>query len=158
MKIMTTRSACRAAPLLAAAALWASAALAADARAKAPGDKILTPVQLRECLAQQAKVRQQDADSVRQREALDVEKADIARQAEALQAQLATLDRGNAEAIDAYNEQVQAREKRIDAYQASVDQYNAKVASLQSDHDALARNCDNRRFLEDDETAIKKGK
>lgn len=159
MKIIPARSSCLAASLLS-AALGVPAGHAADAKPKAQSqaDKILTPAQLRECHAQQTKVRQQDADSLRQRQSLDAEKADIARLAETLQAQLATLDRSNAEAIDAYNEQVQVREKRIDAYQAGVDQYNAKVASLQSDHDALARSCDNKRFLEDDETAIKKGK
>ncbi len=156
--IAPARPACLAAALVVAAALGVPSAQAADAKPKAQADKILTPAQLRECLAQQAKVKQQDADSLKQRTALDAEKADIARLAETLQSQLATLDRTNAEAIDAYNEQVQIREKRIDAYQASVDQYNARVASLQSEHDALAKNCDNRRFLEDDETAIKKGK
>lgn len=157
MNITVSRSAGLAVSLLL-LSLLTPAVRAADAKSKAPADKILTPAQLRDCLAQQNRVRQQDADSVKQRQALDVEKADIARQGETLQAQLATLDRTSAEAVNAYNELVQAREKRIDAYQSGVDQYNTKVGALQADHDAFAKGCDNRRFLEDDETAIKKGK
>ena len=61
-------------------------------------------------------------------------------------------------AVNAYNERAQARDARIDAYEASIERYNTRATALNADHDAFARSCDNRRFLEDDETAIKKGK
>lgn len=123
-----------------------------------PGDKILTPAQLRDCLAQQQKVRQNDAEAEKQKEALAAEKAELARLGEALATELAALDRTDAAAVNAYNERAQARDARIDAYEASIDRYNARATALNADHDAFAKSCNNRRFLEDDEAAIKKGK
>ena len=129
------------------------------AAAKSPaGEKILTPAQLRDCLAQQQKMKQQDAEADGQKQALATEKAEIARLGEALAAQLAALDRTDAAAVNAYNERAQARDTRIDAYEASIERYNARATALNADHDAFAKSCNNRRFLEDDETAIKKGK
>lgn len=133
-------------------------ARAAATKSAAAGDKILTPAQLRDCLAQQQKVRQQDADAEKQKESLAAEKVELARLGDALAAELAALDRTDAEAVNAYNERAQARDTRIDAYEAAIDRYNARAATLNADHDAFAKSCNNRRFLEDDETAIKKGK
>ncbi len=129
------------------------------AAAKAPAaDKILTPAQLRDCLAQQQKFRQNDADAEKQKEALAAEKAELARLGDALAADLAALDRTDAAEVEAYNQRAQARDARIDAYEASIDRYNSRAAALNADHDAFAKSCNNRRFLEDDEAAIKKGK
>ena len=130
----------------------------AAAKASAAVDKILTPAQLRDCLAQKQKVKQQDDDAEKQKDALAAEKVEIARIGDALAAELAALDRTNADAVNAYNARAQARDTRIDAYEAAIDRYNARTAALNADHDLLAKNCNNRRFLEDDETAIKKGK
>ena len=64
----------------------------------------------------------------------------------------------SAEAVAAYNEQTEARDKQIDDYQARVTAFNARVESNKTDRDAYAKGCENRRFFEDDEIAIKKSK
>ncbi len=149
---------CALGPALAAETPRADAPAKPAAAKASAGDKILTPAQLRDCLSQQQKVKQQDADAEKQKEALAAEKAVIAKLGDTLATELAALDRTNAQAVDAYNQRAQARDARIDAYEASIDRYNARAATLNADHDAFAKSCNNRRFLEDDETAIKKGK
>jgi len=60
--------------------------------------------------------------------------------------------------VAAYNEQAQARDTQIDDYQARVTTFNARVEARQAERDAFAKNCNNRRYFEEDEIAIKKGR
>ena len=114
--------------------------------------------QLRACLSQQSRMTQQDAELLREQASLGDVQAGIARRGDALKEQLATLDRTNAEAVAAYNGEAQARDKLIDDYEARVTQYNSRVEAGKAEREAFAKACDNRRYFEDDETAIKKGR
>ena len=118
----------------------------------------LTKNQLRDCMAQQVKVKQTNADMVAQQEKLNADKAEIAKTGESLKADLEGIDRTSAEAVDAYNERAVARDKKIDEYQQQVDQFNSRVDTVRTEREAFSKACENRRYLEDDEIAIRKGK
>ena len=72
--------------------------------------------------------------------------------------QLDTLDRTSADAIAAYNAQAAARDKMIDQYQEGVPAYNNEVETLKADRAAYAKACENKRYDENDEIMIRKGK
>lgn len=118
----------------------------------------LSREQLRACLSQQARMTQQDADLLQEQSAISALPAVIARRGDALKEQLATLDRTSADAVAAYNVEAQARDKMIDDYEARVTQHNSRVEAGKVEREAFAKTCDNRRYFEDDETAIKKGR
>ncbi|HEY8707204.1 MAG TPA: hypothetical protein VIM34_04325 [Burkholderiaceae bacterium] len=118
----------------------------------------LTREQLRACLAQHGRAAQSDAELQQEQAALATAKTEIARSGDALKAQLETVDRTQADAVAAYNEQAQARDTQIDDYQARVTTFNARVEARQAERDAFAKNCNNRRYFEEDEIAIKKGR
>lgn len=144
--------------------LAACAAQAADKPREAAFGKgkgsgaFLNREQLRACLSQQARMTQQDADLLKEQAALADVKTVIAQLGDALKAQLGALDRTSAEAVAAYNGEAQARDKMIDDYEARVTQYNSRVEAGKAEREAFAKSCDNRRYFEDDETAIKKGR
>ena len=118
----------------------------------------LTRDQLRACLAQHAQTMRRDAALQQEQAALTNAKAEIARSGDVLKLQLEVVDRTQADAVAAYNEQAKARDQQIDGYQARVTAFNTRVDARQTDRDAFAKNCDNRRYFEEDEIAIKKGK
>ena len=122
------------------------------------GGAYLTRDQLRACLAQQGRVAQQDGELQKEQAALAGSKAEIARSGDALKDKLDTLDRTSAEAVAAYNDQAQARDKQIDDYQARVGAFNIRVDALKAEREAFGKGCENRRYFEEDEIAIKKGK
>ena len=126
-------------------------------KAKA-GALLLTRAELRDCMVRQERVRTHTSDAVTAQAELDKEKAEVARLGAALKEQLATLDRTSPEAVTGYNEQVQAFDKRVDAYNAGTPAFNAKVEAMKTEREAFAKGCENRRFDEKDETAIKSGK
>lgn len=119
---------------------------------------LLTRTELRDCIARQERVRQLTEASVKGKAEIDAIKAEVDRQDGALQSELPTLDRGNAEAVEAYNAKVQARVKLIDDYNARGPAFNAGVDTLQAERDAFAKNCNNRRYDEKDESAVRNGK
>jgi hypothetical protein len=140
----------------------AATALAAGKEATFGGGKgggpFLTKAQLRDCMNQQSKVKQQDTDLQAQQDKLNADKAEIGKRGDTLKTQLESLDRTNPDAITAYNEQAAARDKMIDDYQDQVTQFNARVQTFNGDREAFTKNCSNRRYFEDDEIAIRKGK
>jgi len=147
---------------LAAASVLAAPSWAADKKEGAFGKSgtgaYLTRDQLRTCLARQDKVRQQNDDSAKEQAALTAMKADIVRSGDELKAKLEALDRTNAEAVAAYNELAGARDKQIDEFQTRADAFNARIESNKAERDAFGKACDNRRYFEDDEIAIRKEK
>jgi len=149
--------------LLSLTLLATSAAPAADKPKKEGafgkgGGALLTKDQLRNCMTLKARVAQQDDDLTKEQTALVATKGEIGRTGDALKGKLETLDRSNAEAVAAYNDESQVRDKQIDDYQARVTAFNTRVEANNGDRDAYTKACENRRFLEDDEIAIKKGK
>ena len=117
----------------------------------------LTKDQLKACFAQQTRIKDQATDLTKEQADLGTMKADIAHSGDTLKAQIDTVDRANAEAVAAYNEQAQARDKQIDDYQTRVTAFNAKVEAAGTDRTSFAKQCENKRYFEDDEISIKKG-
>lgn len=151
--------------LLALALLGATAAPAAD-KPKAEASfgvgkgagAFLTKEQLRVCLAQQSRIAKQNSEMLAEQAVLTRTESDVARSGETLKEQLGSLDRANEEAVAAYNVQAQARDQQIDSYQARVTAFNARVQTLTSERDSFAKNCDRRRYFEEDGVGIRKGK
>lgn len=119
---------------------------------------LLTRAELRECLAQQDRIKAGSDAATREREALEKEKSEIVEQGKVLEEQLATLDRTSADAVQAYNAAVTERDQRIDAFEARMPEFNGRVEALQKDREAFERQCGNRRYDEADEIAIRAGR
>jgi hypothetical protein len=122
------------------------------------GGAYLTRNELRVCLARQTRVAQQDSEMQKEQSTLAATKAEIARSGEQLKERLDNLDRTSIDAVTAYNEAAEARDKQIDAYQTRVTAFNTQVEALKAEREAFGKGCDNRRYFEEDEIAIKKGK
>src|SRR6185295_13648685 len=138
---------------LVAAAFLAVAASHAAAQSKTlgkgkPTGLLLTRNELRECFAQQDRVKAKREETLQLKAQLEKEKAELQRLGDDLKEQLATLDRTSQEQVDKYNEQAAERDKRIDAYEARTTGFNAQVDALNADRESWARNCENRRYDE----------
>ena len=145
---------------LLALAFGAPCASAADKKAAAPKTPLLTPAQLRDCLAQKDKLANDTEAALKSKAALDGEKAAIdASDAEIdssgakLAEEAGTLDRTNVDAVNAYNARVQqrqalidARQAKIDAYQTKLEAYNGEARAVLASKEAHDRNCANRRY------------
>ncbi len=150
--------------LLACTLLVAGAAHSADkpkevtfGKGKASGP-VLTRDQLRQCLTQQAQVKNEEAELVKLQNGLNADKAAIVRSGEVLGEQGAALDRSKPELVTAYNEQVLARDKAIDELQARGAQFNERAGAAGVQREAFAKACEGRTYNEIDEIAIQKGK
>ena len=154
------RRALRAAVL--AGGLCALLAQAAEPPKVAPKAKprplIMERSELRASMASKDRMQQQRDAIDRLQNELQAEKGELQKSGDELKEQLAALDRSNVEAVQKHVDTNNAREKRIDAYEARAAEYNAKVDTLKSEKDRYAQDCENRRFDEKDEIAIKKGK
>jgi hypothetical protein len=123
-----------------------------------PVGALLTRNELRACLALQQRVRTGSDTATRERDLLEEEKAEIVQQGQTLKEQLAALDRTSQEAVDKYNAEAVARDRRIDALEARMPAYHQKLEALGVDRDAWRKGCENRRYDEIDEIQIKRGK
>jgi hypothetical protein len=150
------------------AAVWSALAVTSSLGADKPKESgfgkgkatgaFLNRDQLRVCLSQQARLAQQDDAMLKEQAELAALKAELVRSGTELKEQLAALDRTNPEAVNAYNEKSIERDKSIDAYEARVPKFNSRVEAAKPEREAFAAGCDNRRFFEEDEIAIRKGK
>jgi hypothetical protein len=154
-----------------AATLFAASAVSAQTTAQTPAKPaqgsfgqgkgsgpLLTRAELRQCLSQQDSLRTSDEELRRERQALDNEKSELVRLGTELKEQLAALDRSSQEAVDQYNGRAAARDQRIDALEARMAPFNARVEAVAAERAAFGKRCDNRRYDERDEIAIKNGK
>jgi len=171
------RRACAAWPALAAAGMLAFPAAAAEpakpaakpaakaaARAAPPpaakpaAAPLMTRAELRECMAQQERNRN-DASTLEAESAqVSEEKSRLIQQGAELKEQLAALDRTSAEAVATYNAQATARDAAIEAFNVRSGEFNKRVEAAQALRTAYAKSCENRSFDERDEMAIRAGK
>jgi hypothetical protein len=146
-------------PLLAALVLACAGAQAADKPpAKTNPDAILTPAQLRDCLAQKERLRADGDAAVKNKADIDALKAEIASSGTALAEEATTLDRSKADSVAAYNSKVEARNALVDSYQAKAATYNKDVEGLQAAQEAYAKACQNRRYDDRDLNDLQKKK
>lgn len=154
-------------PFALAGLLLALPASAADAPQRAgpkvsgfgsKGGPLLTRAELRACLQRSDRIRAESDAVGRDRGTIEAEQAALVKSGEELKAELAALDRTNVEAVEKYVAKAQARDKRIDEHGAAADAFNARVAALQKEREVFAASCDNRRYDEADENAIRAGR
>lgn len=123
-----------------------------------PGAAYLTKEELRACLAQKDRVKAQLAETLPLQAGLKKEGDDLAAAGDALKADRATVDATDEAAVRAFNERIAARDKAVESYQARSTEYNAKVEAVQAEQASYIANCDGRRYFEEEELEIKKGK
>lgn len=152
------------------AATKAPAAAASKAPAKAADAKpregslgkgsgpLLTREQLRQCIAEQARLKQEGNEALEAQRGLDKERAEVDRLGAALDADKATLDRTSQAAVDGYNERARSRDKRAADYLAASPLFNQRVDKLEAAQETYKKDCADRRYFEDDYDAIKAGK
>ena len=143
------------------AALLAPTAHGADKKtppAPAPKTSILTPEQLRDCMAQKEKLGKDTDAVVKAKAAVAVDKAEIDSTGAALSEQATTLDRTNADVVATYNAKVLERNGRIDAYQAKVAAYNTDAETVLAAKEAYEKTCANRRYDDRDLNDLQKKK
>ena len=122
------------------------------------GGKLLTREELSACMATQAKLKK-DREALGQREKpLDREKAEIVAEGESIKAARETLDRTSEEAIQAFNQRVLDNDARVDDYNKRNAALKADATAWQAASDQWKTQCGDRRYREDDEIAIKRGK
>jgi uncharacterized membrane-anchored protein len=126
-------------------------------KGKATGP-LLTRAQLRECMAQQERMRVMTEEAVALQTQFNAEKTELAERGIALKDELAVLDRTNAQAVEQYNAKAAARDKAIDAFEAGTEAYNKRVKRLTIEREIFVSGCENRRYDEKDEIAIQQGK
>jgi hypothetical protein len=122
------------------------------------GGPLLTRAQLRDCMAQQERMRSEADQTLALQGQFDRDKAEIGRLGALLKEDLAVLDRTSPEAVEQYNVKATARDKMIDDLEARAPAYNLRVQGLSAEREAYKSACENRRFDEKDEIEIKKGK
>jgi hypothetical protein len=125
---------------------------------KPTGPLILSRSELRECLSKQSSLKAKRDEAEQTKENLSKEKDELKRLGDELKEKLSTLDRSSQEQVDQYNAQASERDKRIDAYEARTASFNQQVEQLNAERAAWGKNCENKRYDEKDEMAIKAGK
>jgi hypothetical protein len=137
-----------------------------------PTGKLLTRDQLRQCLASQTALKQQDDEAAKAQAVLDADKAAIARldaeqtqQAAALQAERANVDLKDEAAVAAFNaklaqraESETRRNQLVADYNAKLAPFNAQVKAVNQTRDVWQAGCADRSYDEADYFAIQRGK
>jgi len=155
-----------ASPIVRAIVLGALAALAqgvvdAADKVKAPppaksATPILTPAQLKECLAQRDRLKAQTDAVVKTKAEIAVAQADIDSSGAALASEAATLDRTSAEAVNAYNAKVVARNEALDDFRTKANAYNKDAEDVIAARETFEKACENRRYDDRDLADIQK--
>jgi hypothetical protein len=119
---------------------------------------LLTPEQLRDCLAQKDKLAKETEAAVKSRAEVAAQKAEIDSTGKALADEATTLDRTNQDAVAAYNAKVIDRNARVDAYRAKAEAYNVEADRVLATKDAYEKACANRRYDDRDLSDVQKKK
>lgn len=119
---------------------------------------VLTKDELRQCIAEQDRLKQETADVVATQKKLAADRAEIDRVSAALDADRPNVDVSNKDAVDAFNARLQAKGKLVADYQAAAPAFNARVDKLDADDKAFTTNCRDRKYFQDEYDEIKAGK
>jgi hypothetical protein len=143
------------APAKSAAAKPAKATAQRSAQARTP---LLTRDELRDCISTEARLKQQREETLQLQAQLAADKQALMQSGDELKQQFAALDRTNEELVQQHVDKHNAREKRIAVFQANAAEFNTRAEALNAAQQAYAKACENRRFDEKDEIAIRQGK
>ena len=157
MKRVLLPSACLVLAALSAHAAGDKLRLGAFGPGKASGP-LLTRAELRDCLDRMDRIRTRNDALTQERERIERDKAELLRQGDELKAQLETLDRSDTEAVDAFKARAVARDQALDGFEKRTGAFNGDVEGLAAERKTFAQRCENRRFDQDDETALRAGR
>ena len=93
----------------------------------------------------------------RERRALDREQAEINAAGTDLEAKRAAFTRENASLVASLNKRAEAVNARIGEIEGRRNKYNERAEALSDQRQRFARECADRRYLEEDEKAIQRG-
>lgn len=119
---------------------------------------MLTKDELRQCIAEQDRLKQETADVVTTQQKLAKDRGEIDRASAALDADRPTVDVSNKEAVEAFNARLQAKAKLVADYQSAAPAFNQRIDKLDADDKAFTKNCKDRKYFEDEYDEIKAGK
>jgi hypothetical protein len=122
------------------------------------GGKLLTRDELRECLAQEKRLKTMNEEIRSLQAELDSDTAEIGRRDAELKQAIATVDRTSQEAVDVVKAKAAEQDQRVDAYNAKLGPFNAKAQAVESERAAFTGNCHDRPYSEIDYFAIQRGK
>lgn len=109
-------------------------------------DAVMSPAELRDCMAQKDKLQKDSDAAVKRKDAIGAEKAEIERQGDALEQEKTTIDRTSADAVAAYNAKIGDRDKMIEGYRARAADYNKQAEAVLAFKATYSKACENRRF------------
>ncbi|HZW72137.1 MAG TPA: hypothetical protein VFF43_01265 [Caldimonas sp.] len=156
---MTLPTSPRAALVAAALCALAAAAVAADkAKPAAKPDAIMTPAQLKDCLDKQQRRDKATDAALKTKGEINAEKAAIDKSGTELSDAATTLDKTSEDAVNAFNDKVDERNKQIEAYEAKVAAYNRDAEGVRALGDEYAKSCANRRYDDRDLADIQRKK
>jgi chromosome segregation ATPase len=92
------------------------------------------------------------------REQLNKEREELGKDSAALEADKAKLNTASQEAVAAYNGKAQTLDARVSAWNERNGKANEAATALEAERKAWVSNCADKRYNEDDEIAIRKGK
>jgi len=119
---------------------------------------LLTRAELRSCLALRDSVGSGNEAALRERDQIEQQKTALLRDREDIKAALDKLDMANAEAVEQHKARAQAHDQATQGFLSRTDAFNTRVGALEADRASFKQRCDNRRFDQVDEEAIRKGK
>jgi chromosome segregation ATPase len=98
------------------------------------------------------------AKAERERNEINKDRADLETQQKALEAEKTKLSTDSEVAVRNYNTKAQALEARVTDWNGRNEAWNQDSKGLQGERSSWVTNCSDRRYREDDEIAIRKGK
>lgn len=119
---------------------------------------MLTKDELRQCLAEQDRLKNETTEVVATQKKLAKDRAEIERISAELDADRPKVDVSNKDAVDAFNVRLQEKGKMVADYQAAGQTFNQRVDKLDADDKSFTKDCRDRRYFEDEYDAIKAGK
>ena len=141
--------------------LLAPAAHGADKKPAAPPpakSAVLTPEQLRDCVAKKDKLARDTDAALKTKAEVAAQKAEIDSAGKALEEEATTLDRTSEDAVAAFNAKVIARNGKVDAYRAKAEAYNVEAENVIAAKEAYEQACANRRYDDRDLSDLQKKK
>jgi chromosome segregation ATPase len=129
-----------------------------NAKAAAHGERINALNARAATLAELEKQRNKRDEAQRLRQELEAERQELLRNEEALKLEAATVNRMNADTTNEFNARAAAHDQKVQAWNERNRAAAERAGAWQADNERWNGECANRRYLEDDEIAIQRGK
>lgn len=125
---------------------------------KGLSDSILTKDELRACFKRRDELDSLQNELGRERGKLELERVDLVNEGNALKEFFDALDRTSQESVDSYNARAKVRDAGVDSWNARNRVAKEREASHRDLESGWQKSCNERRYREDDEAALRKEK